>query len=715
MTTLPTTTLTPASRHLQPGAARAVALALFGAFLYLLLRNAGTFPMVLADEWYYSSAARLQPFERSRLPSYLYLALFSTTNSCGESFYECARVLNGLLFVGTAPLIYLIAKRVCSKRIAALLAAVCVLSPLNSYSAYFMPEVMYCFAFYVFAWGALRYRAAPPMLYALAAGAMLGVLSVIKVHAVFLLPALIGFMLYLCLARAPRGRWLAAAFAMGVLALCALAVVKLALGYAVAGEAGLTFLGRFYTAHAHSNRDAVGSLAALLPAALVSLKGHAMGLVLLMSMPIATLALLGVSAQARAEAGEELRALAVFTVLMLGAALGMTVLFTASIANGGPLEGIRLHMRYYNFLFPLLLVVAASALARPQLGIAPARVALVALPLIGAVLYSALMLEPAYSLSFIDGPELFVMNMRRKVYAAWVVLLLLLLALWTFRRQLAAQLFVLAWLPLGTLVNEAGVQEVIGRSGASGEDKAGKVVRQYLGKADASRLLVAGEGAGVTRAMFQIDHPDVGERFLAPGAPFLPAQAGKHHEWVLVLGKHAVADGRRAELQTADYALYRLRTVIHFVAPLSNSVLERVEGIADPEHWGAWSNGKRVVLTFAAPLPRRFTLALKAHAFGPNAGQDFILGIGGQTLPFRLAGSPGGVALALETDGSERVLTIEVPQPVSPLALGQGSDDRLLGLALQTIEVLQTFERPLSVDVPLKVDVPQTTDVQPPR
>ncbi|PWF49015.1 DUF7024 domain-containing protein [Massilia glaciei] len=688
MTTLPTTTRKPAAHYLAPGAARAIALALFGAFLYLLLRNAGTPPMVLADEWYYSSAARLLPFEQSRLPSYLYLFLFSTTSSCGESFYDCARVLNALLFVATAPLIYLIAQRVCRKRVAALVAALCLLAPLNSTTAYFMPEVMYFFAFTLFAWGALRYRAAPPAPYALAAGAMLGLMSVIKVHAVFLLPALCGFMLYLCLARQPRGRWLATALWMGLLALLAMAVVKLALGYAIAGEAGLTILGRFYAAHPHSNRDAVGSLAALLPGVLTSLKGHAMGLALLMGMPLATLALLGVSAQARAEAGGELRTLAVFSVLMLGAALGMTVLFTATIAGGGPLEGVRLHMRYYNFLFPLLLIVAAATLARPPRKIAPARAALVALALLGAVLYAAFMLESAYSLSFIDAPELFVMTKRPALYAVWVASLALLLALWAWRPKLAAQLFVFALLPLGALVGEAGVKKMIAGVKPGGADKAGKVVRHYLGGAATSGLLVAGGRAEVARAMFQIDNPDVGERFLAPGAPFSPAPADARREWVLVLGRHAFAGGRRAELRTADYALYRLRTVVHFVAPLSGSVLERVDGLADPEHWGAWSNGERVVLGFAAPLPRRFTLAIRGRAFGPNAGQAFMLDMGGRKMPFRLPAGVGGVALPLETDGTQRVVTITVPQPVSPRSLGRGRDDRLLGLALESIEVL---------------------------
>jgi hypothetical protein len=687
MTTLPKMTFRPASRQLHPAFIYASALALFAAFLYLLLRNAGAAPMVLADEWFYSHAARLLPFSESRLPSWLYLGLFSLTSACGDNFYDCARIFNGLLFVGTAPLIYLIASRVCSKRVSVLLAAISVFSPLNSYTAYFMPEAMYGFAFYAFAWGALSMRDAPRWQYALASGAMLGLMSVIKVHAMFLWPALCAFMLYLCHAREPGGRWLRAALQMALLALLALVVVKLALGFAFAGEAGLTLLGKFYTAHAHSNRDASGSLAVLLSAFPTSLRGHALGLVLLMGLPCATLALLAISAKARAEAGGEARALAVFTVLMLAAAVGMTVLFTASIAAGGAQEGIRLHMRYYNFLFPLLLIVAGSVLAARPLQLEQVKVASVAGVLFAALLYAGLTLGSAYAPMFIDAPELVVLNLHPKVFSAWLAAQLLLLALWCWRRKLAAQLFIFALLPLTALLYESGVREVFGRSVAVGADKAGKVVHQLLGDAVGGKLLVAGDPVGVYRALFHIDSADVGERLLAPAAPLLPTADDAQREWVLVIGQHPFAGAPAPFLKTAGYALYRMKTVIDFADPLGNGVLERTEGLARPERWGAWSDGKQVRLHFSEALPRRFMLIIKASAFGPNTGQPFTLDVGGQALPFRLGPQVTELALPIETDGLARSITIAVPQPASPQSLGQGNDARQLGLALARMEI----------------------------
>jgi uncharacterized membrane protein len=54
----------------------------------------------------------------------------------------------------------------------------------------------------------------------------------------------------------------------------------------------------------------------------------------------------------------------IYTLLMLGAAAGMTILYTATLAYPGTNEGLRLHVRYYSFVFPLLWVVAAAAVER---------------------------------------------------------------------------------------------------------------------------------------------------------------------------------------------------------------------------------------------------------------------------------------------------------------------------------------------------------------
>jgi phosphoglycerol transferase len=86
-------------------------------------------------------------------------------------------------------------------------------------------------------------------------------------------------------------------------------------------------------------------------------------------------------------------------------------------------------------------------------------------------------------------------------------------------------------------------------------------------------------------------------------------------------------------------------------------------------------------------LPRRLTIMLKARAFGPNADQPFILRVGRSVSSFRVPATARDMLLQMETDGTAKTMTIEVPQPVSPRQLGQSGDTRQLGLGLVSLEI----------------------------
>jgi hypothetical protein len=688
------TTRWPAPRFSTLVRTYGLAAALGAVFLLLVLRNTGLYPSVFADEWSYSSNARLLPFEKSLVPSYLYLGLFRLTNSCGNGFLECTRILNALLFVAAAPFLYLTAKKVCSTRVAALIALLSVLGPVNVFTAYFMPEPMYFFGFAVFAWAALEFRQARPLAYGLLTGTILGLMSGVKVHALFLMPPLLVFMLYLSLGDADQRRgWLGRLLQMALAAVLAMAAVKLVVGYLFAGRAGLNILGSFYTAQASGNmtgRSAFG----LLPDALISLQGHLMALAVLMSLPLAMLALHTVHGATRRAASADLRALQVFSFLVLGALLAVTALFTATTALPGGLEGMRLHVRYYDFVFPLLLVVAGSALAAPEPKLPLAKTALVALPLAALALYAGAALLPAYSSSLIDGPELGALILHKSNFQAAAALAAALLVLWIFRSRLALRLFMFVLLPLTVLYGMAAAGAVLQRARvALPYDKAGIMAHHYLSREDTSKLTVAGEGAGLWRAMFHIDNPDALIFELPNGTPLAREELSPRQRWMLVVGDHPLPADVVPEIRTADYALIRTGANFRPVAtiapnkPLPSGVLERAEGLAEPEPWGAWSNAAQVKLHLNQPLPKKLALLFRANAFGPNTAKDFVLTIGDQRKTFRLAWPVQDRYFEFDTDGTEQLITIDVPQPTSPLSVNQGGDERLLGIGITSIEI----------------------------
>lgn len=671
----------------------ALPVGLAAVFLQLVWRNAGLYPMVFADEWLYSSAARLLPFDKSILPSYLFLGVYRLTNACGPGFLDCARILNAALLVAAAPFIYLTARLVCSRASATVLALAAVLAPISSFTSYFMPETMYFLVFCVFAWVALARTAAPPVSYGLATGAVLGLMSAIKVHALFLLPAHLAFMLYLCLAQYRNDGWLRRALAMMAMAVIAMVVVRLAIGYVVAGRAGLNLLGNFYGAHATNSTSSLESLLRILPAALVSLKGHMLALALLMSLPLATLVLHVVDARTRAQASPQQRALQVFGLLMLCAAGALTVMFTATIASAGPLEGVRLHQRYYDFTFPLLLLIATAPLSLPAARQPILLRAVVALAIGVIVLYAARVLLSEYSIGLVDSPELSVLKEFPTLLKLTSGLAVLTLAVWALQRRAGILLFVFFALPLTAWYADRGVREIQARSMAPNDyDKAAILARHYLDRQQTSKLTVAGEGAGLTRALFHIDNPDTLTHDLVPGAPFAREDLAPGRDWVLIVGDHSLPADITPEVKTAEFALVKVKVdhkplaKVEFARP-DGALLAKAEGLANPEAWGAWSDGPLVRLHFAKPLPQKLNILLRANAFAPNADQQFVLVVGGQRRPFRLSGTAQDRFFQFETHGAEQEVTIEIPKPMSPRALGYGPDDRLLGIAFISLEI----------------------------
>jgi phosphoglycerol transferase len=683
---------TGARRYLQP-----ICLLVLCAliFAWLLLRSRGLSPAVFADEWYYSKMSRLQPLSEAMVPSYLYLWIFRGSNACGDGFLDCVRIGNELFFVASAPFIYLIARRVTGKALSLFLTVLAMLAPFNLYTSFFMPEAMYYFGFAVLSWVSLGLRnrdsVAGAACHGLAAGLVLGMMSLVKVHALFLLPSLC---LYLLFAGALRGqaRWLAGGLLSAVIAAAATLAVKFGLGYLLAGDAALSIFGSFYSGTANSN--AGRPLLDLLKLAFINGRGHLMAMAVVLALPLAMIAQALASRSARARTGAPLKQLQWYAFLMLGAAAGMTVLFTASIAATGPSEVLRLHLRYYNFVFPLLLIIAAAAIGQPPAAkrnpLAWAIAALVAIVLVLAVIKL-----PLYLLSTVDGPDIESLKIATASGKIVVAIDLLALFLWARASRLAAPLFLFVAVPLMTalgLSTTSHYLHVLEQSPAP--DKAGKFAHHYVPKAEQGQITVAATDiVPVMRAQFYIDNPDVAMLELPKDGPIEQYQMPVRNKWLLVIGNHALPAGIKPVAATDDYALVKMNVdrrplgLTRFSEPLHGGLVSSVDGLSVVEPWGRWSEAKQVVLHFSQPLPKHASVVLKAQAFGPNADLPFVMRVGDQEQRFRVPTTGQDIALPFVTDGAQRSLTIEVPQPTMPRDVGPSTDVRKLGIGLMEIEV----------------------------
>ncbi|SDF93196.1 MULTISPECIES: hypothetical protein [unclassified Duganella] len=666
-------------------------LLIFGAvllavFVYLVLRNRGALPMVFADEWLYSQFARLRPLAESTLPSYLYLGLFSATSACGAGFLGCARLGNAALFVLAAPFIYLVARPITGRPAGMAVAVASILGAVNSYTAYFMPEAMYFLCFWVLSWAVLMRIGGTGMVGGLVTGVLLGMMSLVKVHALFLLPALFVYALW----RGWRDGSLLTGLRCALVLSAAMLATKYALGWLLAGQAGLDLWGAFYGSHASNKSGSM--LERLLTPALWNLYGHAMALMVLFALPLLAFAVAAISPLARTASAAHGRAALVYTVLTLGATLGMTVVYTASIADAGPLEGVRLHLRYYDFTFPLLAIAAAS----PLLGTQLQRRWRWLLALLGGglLLAATFKLLPTFQLSYVDSPELASAGATRSTLHQLVLLQLAVIGAWCYRPQLGRAGYL--WLVLPAFVlcaMQASALRLAQARKADSYDRAGVAAQQQLTPSQRDRLMLVGdEGAGLPRALFHIDRADTQIMPLPPGTPLQASLLPRGIEHLMVIGQHQLPPELAPQVQTADYTLTYLpasRVVqqVVFALPARDDTLSGFEGLFEREPWGSWSNGKRVVLHFTRALPRNMTVFLNASAFGPNAGQEFTLQVGPQQRSFRLAGQLSEHTFRLTSDGLQHTLVIEIPQPVSPSQLGQGGDTRELGMALIYLEV----------------------------
>lgn len=164
-------------------------LAVFtAAALFMLLRTQDLYPRIFADEYTYSYHAKFFGEVDSGIPSFLYYAVYNIASLCGDEFMACARYFNIAFYLLGGLFVYLTGRPWLDERSNFIVTAVSLFGPYSIYTHFFMPESMFYFGFWVFVYLFSRIEAGHFMSYVWAS-ATLGVLSLIKAHAILLIPA----------------------------------------------------------------------------------------------------------------------------------------------------------------------------------------------------------------------------------------------------------------------------------------------------------------------------------------------------------------------------------------------------------------------------------------------------------------------------------------------------------------------------------------------
>lgn len=652
----------------------------------ILFRIQSLYPIVFSDEWSYSRMARLQPFSQAAIPSFLYLWIYKLTNVCGDGFLSCARLLNVAFFFSSALFIYLIAKRVVSPALAAWVALLAIIGPINSYTSYFMPEAMFFFFFWLFSWSALRLTPAHGLPDLIFSAVLFGFFTLVKPHPIFMYPALIVYLAYL--SRRPTYKAWLGAWALRSIVFVAVSIfIKLSLSYALAGKAGLTVFGGVYNSVA-SQASGSGKYLAIASNAAASLGGHLMILSTLFGTAICALLYTTANAVSQKGDGNEFRKMAVFAFLVIGSMVGLSAVFSASVIGMGPSESLaRVHMRYYNFALPLLLILAGAQMTdgtrrRPYI------IAIIALAITGLTAYAiGTRFSGFFIPSWVDAPDASAASDLPAYYYLLATFCLFATVVWAFNQRLGSQMYLLLFAPVMIVLNLYVVNQFIGRyEQPDVYDRAGIIARKLVAPSELSNIVLYGEAGYLEKALFHIDSAlatQVGTRPLAP--PDLSSIRGSR-KIAVVFGPPPVAPAGTTVFQSDGFAIVRSTTLVEFDVdfrkPVPSETLKSTTGLSVPEHWGAWSDGGLVTLKFKKNLPDHLRVHLRAKAFGPNIGKTFTMTIGSQTRDFSLTDVPGNIDLKFDNPGSSDTVTISVPQPASPSETGVGGDPRKLGIAM---------------------------------
>jgi phosphoglycerol transferase len=649
----------------------------------LVFRSIGLQPVVLADEYLYSKFARLVPLASATIPNYLYFAVYRLTSVCGDGFLDCARVLNVALFAAAVPLVHAVARTIAPRRAATVIALATLAGPANSYTAYFMPDAAYWLAFWAFACYLLRLRDADGPGPWCVAGVLHGVAALVKPHALLFLPAVI---VYVVVAgwlpnRARIDRPLKCAL---VLVFASLAT-KLAVGYVLAGASGLTLFGTLYGGIARNNM-AASRYAQLFALAAPLAVRHALVVVALFAVPVAAgVALLARSVRSRQALDPGAR-VALLAALVIANLIATTAVFSAATENTA-----RLHLRYYDFAFPLLLMLGASgagADAAPRLAW---RAAIAIVPGIAILWLAAAGLRGMRG-NLVDGPEWAGLQAHPGWLAIVSTLGLVALATWVVAPRKGTRLYTFVVVPLAVIVSTLTINTALRqRLSADAYDRAGRFARHYLPDDARGDVVVVGSQPGeVYRALFHLDSAGAGMTVIPDGAAYDITRLPAGRQWALVVGDHALLGDTSFALPMKGFVLARAGgpLMLDFRLPAWPGIIESASGLSYPEPWGRWSSAPTVELEFAGPLPRRFVLRLHARAFGPNAGAEIHAKVGKHEASFTLGDAIEERRVVLDNPQRARLLSIGIPHPTAPKDLGLNADARTIGIGLVDLAIV---------------------------
>jgi phosphoglycerol transferase len=378
-----------------------------------------------------------------------------------------------------------------------------------------------------------------------------------------------------------------------------------------------------------------------------------------------------------------------FLISFLIPLLIITALFTAHVTGSSPSEiAGRIHMRYYNFVSPLLFIIAAGGIYQhQQLNIKNKKQWIIVSILLIISIYT-IFFEKKNMLPYLaDCPQWLGFVMNKTFFYVLSTLGILSLITYGINKKLGSKFYIYIFMPLFIFVSLYNIHvNLRNNSIATFYDQAGRVTKDFL-KNDSIKIIVAGaEAGGLFRTLFHIDNLKANILMLAPEASLDSSLVPPNTDYVVLIGNHPGLDNH-PRLDFTDFSIIQMTNGVNIDFRKETFPLVKIEGLSGQEEWGRWSVGDKVKISFMTALPKKFTLIIKANAFGPNIQNDFKVTVGRETKKFRLTPPNDTISLDFNNVDNEKSIIIAIPKATSPKQLGISSDDRLLGIGLIELKV----------------------------
>ena len=488
-----------------------------GLTLFHATKAFGFFPLILPDEYTYISDIRHRTYAEALIPNYLYYAVYSLTSFFGGAFLDGGRILNSVVFMLSAPFIYATAKQVCHTRVALVLTLLVMASPISSYTAYFMPESLYFTGFWALTWFCVGRNTSDDVRKMFIVGLAMGLLALIKVHGIFLVP---GFFIYTFLT-AVGENWksrLLRAVQLFTAGLGGFLLARLGVGILFAGSSGLHMLGSAYGDLSDEAQTSI-KIFSLAANVLYNLAGNVVGMGLIMGIPMlcSIFCLVRVTpSEQDMDGGKRLRRMTVFAFSFLVPLLLVSAVFCGMMAENFPeeytSEATRIQWRFYNFIFPIFLIVAVGVLATLRPGeMAAWRGKWLFLIPIGCGVFAAATGFAGYSPAAMpDCPELGSLYSFPTVFLLYSVLYATFGAACIIRPGPALRAYLFGLMPLAALIGTGITQHsAVFGFGIFPDiyDKAGMFAKEYLGQECRDLTVVDGFINSGKKTLIHIDNP----------------------------------------------------------------------------------------------------------------------------------------------------------------------------------------------------------------